>query len=83
MDETLTQKQREAVEAWLQAQEARHQADPSPDNQAAAGPKPVGRPRRPSAVPMPARGSRRRKTRNSRRRNHSPAQIGLFGKELE
>ena len=71
----------DAVEAWLQAQEARHQADPSPDNQAAAGPKPVGRPRRPSAVPMPARGSRRRKTRSAKHRSHSPAQIALFGKE--
>ena len=71
----------DAVEAWLQAQEARHQADPSPDNQAAAGPKPVGRPRRPSAVPVPARGSRRRKTRNTAHRGHSPAQIGLFGNE--
>ena len=71
----------DAVEAWLQAQEARHEGGPSPDNQAAGGPKPVGRPRRSSAVPMPARGSRRRKTRNTAHRGHSPAQIGLFGKE--
>src|SRR5215471_16974308 len=68
----------DAVEAWLEAQEAGHEADPSPDNQAAAGPKPVGRPRRPSAVPAPVRGSRHRKTRNSKRRNHSPTQIALF-----
>jgi excisionase family DNA binding protein len=71
----------DAVEAWLQAQEARHQADPSPDNQAAAGPKPVGRPRRPSAVPAPARGSRHRKTHGAKHRSHSPAQIALFARE--
>jgi excisionase family DNA binding protein len=71
----------DAVEAWLQAQEARHEAALSPDNQAAAGPKPVGRPRRPSAVAAPTRGSRRRKSRNTAHRGHSPAQIALFGKE--
>jgi excisionase family DNA binding protein len=68
----------DAVEAWLQAQEAR-QTLPSGEPQAKADPpKPVGRPGRPST---PNRGSSR-KTRNSRRRSHSPAQIGLFGKEL-
>jgi excisionase family DNA binding protein len=71
----------DAVEAWLQAQEARHEAGPSPDNQAAAGPKPLGRPRRPSAVPVPARGSRYRKTRRAKHRGHSAAQIALFGRE--
>ena len=71
----------DAVEAWLQAQEARNEAVPSPNNQAAAGgPKPIGRPRRPSTVPVAARGSRRRKTRNTAHRSHSPAQIALFGK---
>ena len=69
------------VEAWLQAQEARHEAAPSPDNQAAGGPKPIGRPRRPSTVPVPARGSRHRKTRSTKHRSHSPAQIALFGRE--
>src|SRR5215469_18524836 len=59
----------DAVEAWLQAQEARDEAAPSPESQAAAGgPKPIGRPRSPSAVPGPARGSRRRKTRNTAHR---------------
>jgi excisionase family DNA binding protein len=71
----------DAVEAWLQAQEARHEAAPSPDNQAAGGPKPIGRPRRHSTVPLPARGSRHRNTRSSKHRSHSPAQIALFGKE--
>ena len=70
----------DAVEVWLQAQEARQEAGPAPDNQAAAGPKNVGRPRRPSAVPVPPRGFRHRKSQNSKRRNHSPAQIALFGK---
>lgn len=71
----------DAVEAWLQAQETR-QADPSPDQQAAAdSPKPIGRPRRPSTVPVPARGSRHRKTRSAKHRSYSPAQIALFGKE--
>jgi len=72
----------DAVEAWLQAQEAPVEAAPAPEDQAAAeGPKPIGRPRRLSAVPAPDRGSRRRKIRNTSRRSHSPAQIGLFGKE--
>src|SRR5215831_9797286 len=71
----------DAVEAWLLAQEARHEAGPSPDNRAAGVPKPVGRPRRPLAVPAPIHGSRRRKARNSKRGNHSPAQIALFGRE--
>lgn len=71
----------DAVEAWLRAQEAR-QAIPSGEVQATADPpKTVGRPRRPSNVSVPNRGSRRRKTRNSMHRNHSPAQIALFGKE--
>src|SRR5262249_14447771 len=73
----------DAVEAWLRAQEAR-QAIPSDEMQATtAPPKPVGSPRRHSNASVPDRGSRRRKTRNSKRRNNSPAQIGLFGKELE
>ena len=73
----------DAVEAWLQAQEARNEAVPSPNNQAAAGgPKPIGRPRRPSTVPVPVRGSRHRKTRSAKHRGHSSAQIALFGKEL-
>src|SRR5215469_2746999 len=72
----------DAVEAWMQAKEARQDAAPSSDNQAAAdGPKPVGRPRRPSTVPAPARGFRHRKTRSANHRSHSPAQIALFGKE--
>ena len=72
----------DAVEAWLRAQEAR-QAIPSGEMQAtAAPPKPVGRQRRLANVSAPNRGSRRRETQNSKRRNHSPAQIGLFGKEM-
>jgi excisionase family DNA binding protein len=72
----------EAVEAWLQAQEARQDAAPSADNQApGGGPNPVGRPRRPSTVPVAARGSRRRKTRSVKHRGNSPAQIALFGRE--
>jgi excisionase family DNA binding protein len=71
----------DAVEAWLRAQEAR-QPVPSGGMRATADPpKAVGRPRRPSNASAPIRGSRRRKTRNSKRRNHSPAQIALFGKE--
>ena len=70
----------DAVEAWLQAQEARHEAAPSPDNQAAGAPKPIGGPRRPT-VPVPARGSRHQKTRSTKHRSHSPAQIALFGRE--
>jgi excisionase family DNA binding protein len=73
----------DAVEAWLQAQESR-QAVPSPGNQAAAdAPKPIGRPRRPSSARVPVHGFRRRKTRSTAHRGHSPAQIALFGKELE
>jgi hypothetical protein len=71
----------DAVEAWLQAQEAR-QTIPSGEAQATPDPsKPVGRPRRPSNASVPNSGSRRRKTRNSKLRNYSPAQIGLFGRE--
>jgi len=71
----------DAVEAWLQAQEAR-QTLPSDEAQATADtPKPVGRPRHPSNASTPKLGSRRRKTRNSKQRSHSPAQIALFGKE--
>jgi excisionase family DNA binding protein len=71
-----------AVDAWLQAQEARQDAVPSADNQAAAGgPKPVGRPRRPSPTPVAGRGSRHPKTRSAKHRSNSPAQIALFGKE--
>jgi excisionase family DNA binding protein len=72
----------DAVQAWLQEQEARQEVARSPDNQVGAGaPKPVGRPRRPSTVPVPARGSRHRKTRTAKHRSQSPAQIVLFGKE--
>lgn len=72
----------DAVEAWLQAQEAR-QTIPTAEVQATVDPpKPVGRPRRPSNASAPKRGSRRRRPRNSKSRGHSPAQIGLFGKEL-
>ena len=71
----------DAVEAWLLAQEAR-QAVPSPGNPAPAdAPKPIGRPRHPSRVQVPARGPQRRKTRSTARRGHSPAQIALFGGE--
>jgi hypothetical protein len=67
------------VETWLQAQEAR-QILPSGEVQATADtPKPVGR--RPSNASAPKLGPRRRKTRNSTHRGHSPAQIALFGKE--
>jgi excisionase family DNA binding protein len=72
----------DAVEAWLQAQEARDEAAPSPDNQSAADrPKPKGRPRRSSTVPAAARESQHRKTRRAKHRSHSPAQITLFGRE--
>jgi excisionase family DNA binding protein len=72
----------EAVEAWLQARKARQDATPSPDNQAAVGgPKSIGRPRRPSTVPVPARGSRHLKAHSAKHRSHSPAQIALFGRE--
>jgi excisionase family DNA binding protein len=71
----------DAVEAWLQAQEAR-QAVPS-----SGGPvpseAPVGRPRHHSKALPAVRGSGRRKTRSTTRRGHSPAQIGLFGKDVE
>jgi len=71
----------DAVEAWLQAQEAR-QTLPSGEAQATGDtPKPFGRPRRPSNASAPNLGSRRRKTRNSKCRNHSSAQIALSGKE--
>jgi excisionase family DNA binding protein len=74
----------DAVEAWLQAQEARR-TTPTAEVQATVdAPKPVGRPRRPSSALAPKRGSRRRKPRNSKSRgHHSPAQIALFGKGLE
>jgi excisionase family DNA binding protein len=73
----------DAVEAWLQAQEAR-QAIPSPANPTTAdGPNPAGRPRGPSGARAPLRGSRRRKIRGTAQRGLSPAQIALFGKELE
>lgn len=71
----------DAVEAWLEAQEAR-QAAPSPGNPAPAdAPKPIGRPRGPSSARAPVPGSRRRKTRSTAHRGPSPAQIALFGKE--
>jgi excisionase family DNA binding protein len=71
----------DAVDAWLQAQEAR-QTLPSDEAQATAdSPRPRGRPRRPSKASAPNRASRHRKTRNSKRRHHSPAQIALFGRE--
>jgi excisionase family DNA binding protein len=70
----------DAVEAWLQAQEAR-QTIPTGEVQATADPsKPVGRPRRPSNASA-KRGSRSRKPRNSKSPGHSPAQIALFGRE--
>ena len=72
----------DAVEAWLQTQEARDEAAPSPENRAAVGgPKSVGTPRSPSTVPVPARGSRHLKTHSAKHRSHSLAQIALFGKE--
>jgi excisionase family DNA binding protein len=72
-----------AVEAWLQAQEAR-QAVPSGGNPTTAdAPKPIGRPRRPSKAQVPLRGSPRRKIRRTARRGNSPAQIALLGKGLE
>src|ERR1700681_2232915 len=66
----------DAVEAWLQAQEA-CQAIPSCQAQATPdSPKPRGRPRRPSkASAAPNHASRRRMNRKSKRRHHSPAQI--------
>ena len=71
----------DAVEAWLQAQEAR-QTIPTAEVQATADPpKPVGRPRHPANASAPKRGSRHRKTRSTKHRNHSPAQIALFGGE--
>jgi excisionase family DNA binding protein len=70
----------DAVEAWLRAQEAR-QTIPTDEVQATADPpKPVGRPRHPSAS-APKRGFRRREPLNSKSRSHSPAQIALFGRE--
>jgi len=72
----------DAVEAWLQAQEARQTIPTAEMRATAEPPKAVGRPRRPSSASAPKRGSRRRKLRNSQSRGHSPAQIGLFGKEL-
>lgn len=73
----------DAVEAWLQAQEAR-QALPSPGSQAAAdAPKPSGTPRRLSGARVPGQGSGRRKTGSTARNDHSPAQIALFREGLE
>lgn len=73
----------DAVEAWLVAQEVR-QAMPSHDATAPAdAPKPLGRPRRPSKAQTPVRGSARRKTRSAARRGCAPAQIGLFGRDVE
>jgi excisionase family DNA binding protein len=71
----------DAVEAWLQAQEARQTILTAEVQAAADPPKPVGRPRRPSNASASKRGSRRRKRRNSKSRGHSPAQIALFGRE--
>src|SRR5579863_9103363 len=71
----------DAVEAWLQAQEA-GQIPTAEVPARGEPPKAVGRPRRPPSASAPTRGSRRRKPRNSKSRGHSPAQIGLFGKEL-
>src|SRR5579864_3427897 len=65
----------DAVEAWLQAQEAR-QTFPSDEVQATAdSPRPRGRPRHRSKASAPNRASRHGKTRNSNRRHASPAQI--------
>lgn len=68
----------QAVEAWLEAQEAHQTAAPVLVEEA---PKPVGRPRGPSSARALVPGSRRRKTRSTAHRGGSPAQIGLFGKE--
>jgi len=73
----------DAVEAWLQAQEVRQTIPPDEVQARADPPKPVGRPRRPSSASAPNLGSRRRELRKSRRHNHSPAQIALFGRESE
>jgi excisionase family DNA binding protein len=71
----------DAVEAWLRAQEARQAIPPGEMQATADPPKAVGRPRRPSNASASNGGSRHQKTQNSKRRNHSPAQIGLFGME--
>jgi|SRR5579871_161837 len=71
----------DAVEAWLQAQEARNEADPGPANHVDAGPKPKGRLRRPLTAAVSARGSEHRKSRSAKDGGHSPAQIALFGRE--
>jgi excisionase family DNA binding protein len=71
----------DAVEAWLQAQEAR-QTLPSDEVQPAADSSRLrGRPRRLSKASAPNRVSRHRKTPNSKPRHHSPAQIALFGRD--
>ena len=73
----------DGVEAWVLGQEAR-QAGSSLESLAPTdAPKPVGRPRRPSKAQAPVRGSARRKTRSATRRGCAPAQIGLFGRDVE
>lgn len=73
----------DAVEAWLQAQEAL-QAVPTYGNQPPGeASKPIDRPRRHSSTRETVRGSRRRKNQRTAHRGHSPAQIALFGKEYE
>lgn len=73
----------DAVETWLQAQEARQAVRSFGNQTAAEAPKGIGRPRGPSSARAPVRGSRRRKTRSTAHRSHSAVQIALFGKELE
>jgi hypothetical protein len=74
----------DAVEDWLQAQEARQTtASAEAPEVTPEAPKPRGRPRRPASASSPNRESRHRKTRSTKRGKQSPAQIGLFGRELE
>lgn len=73
----------DAVEAWLLGQEAR-QAGSSPESPAPTDArKPVGGPRRHSKPQALVRDSARRKTRSATRRGCAPAQIGLFGRDVE
>ena len=72
----------QAVEAWLEAQEAHQAAAPSSGNQVVMdeAPKPVGRPRGPSAARVRVRDSGRPRARGTSHLGHSAAQIALFGK---
>lgn len=73
----------QAVEAWLEAQEAHEAAATSSGTQTVVdeAPKPVGRPRGSSTARVRGGDSRRPKARSTSRLGHSSVQIGLFGKE--